>query len=81
MNVRGCLSKHRFGSMADAEAKKNSIWFERGVALRAYECHECGGYHLTKDRAVAPVGRNFGPPKRPSNERERRRVKRRRNRG
>jgi hypothetical protein len=70
-NVKGCLSKHRFPAEDGARRRAHAIWFERRVALRVYACTDCGGYHLTSARATAPVGRNFGPPKRPLAERER----------
>jgi hypothetical protein len=80
MNVEACLSKHRYPTEQVAERKKNSIWFERRVALRAYACTECGGWHLTKSGAVAPVSRRFGPPKRPQRELKARERERRRRR-
>ena len=77
-DVRGCLGKHRFPTEATAEKRKNELWFERHVALRVYACTNCGGYHLTSQRGKAPVGPNFGPPKRPYEER---RKYQKRNRG
>lgn len=79
-NVRGCLGKSRYDSERLATAVKNRVWFQRQTALRVYACTDCGGYHLTRDRAEAPVGERFGPPRRPYRERQEhgKRMRRRR---
>lgn len=75
-NVKGCLSKHRLPTEQIARRRATAIWFDRRVALRVYACTDCGGYHLTSDRATAPVGRNFGPPARPRSDRFSKRKRR-----
>lgn len=47
MSVRGCYSKKRYGDEKTAKAVAVECKKKRGVALRAYPCFRCGGYHLT----------------------------------
>jgi hypothetical protein len=50
--VRGCLSKRRFKSKADAvkamkdRMKKRKVR-KAGIVLRVYLCDRCAGWHLT----------------------------------
>jgi hypothetical protein len=56
---RGCQSKTRFPSPADARrlAKKHQKRHPNGHRLRPYECRYCGEWHLTSlDRAPRPDG-------------------------
>jgi hypothetical protein len=46
--VRSCLSKCRYVSAARANAAVRRARLRRRVALRAYYCEHCGGWHLTK---------------------------------
>jgi hypothetical protein len=75
--ARGCLSKHRYGSEEHAVSTARRRWFAARVALRAYACLACGGWHLTKNRATPPVDYRFGPPAPTKEERRRAEAKRR----
>lgn len=49
--VSGCSSKSRYGSERDAKRCAAKCLEQRNVKLRAYACHECGGWHLTRNQA------------------------------
>ena len=59
---RSCRLKHRYGSEADANAVAAKCFARRGTWLRAYQCDECGGWHLTHTDALPPANANWRPP-------------------
>lgn len=49
---RGCHSKKRYHSVDLAKRIRRACERKRpGTDLRIYECHHCGGFHLTHVRA------------------------------
>lgn len=62
----GCTSKSRYGSEAFANMIAADVFRKRGVALRAYLCTLCGGWHLTRSHAPVPESHAGWRPPAPS---------------
>lgn len=45
---RRCLGKRRYSALSDARIVASHRNELTGIALRAYPCSHCLGYHLTK---------------------------------
>lgn len=50
--VRMCLCKNRYATVAEANSTKEDREANTGKLLRSYYCHYCGGYHLTSKSLV-----------------------------
>lgn len=46
--VESCGSKVRYPAKRIALDAAGNVFRRRGVSVRAYRCHHCGGWHLTK---------------------------------
>jgi hypothetical protein len=62
ISYRGCRSKNRYATERDANQKAAIAFERRGHWLRAYPCTECGGWHLTHQKALPDTG--WRPPAR-----------------
>lgn len=47
-DITSCYSKKQYSTLEFAQKLCNKLKFERKVKLRAYGCHICGKYHITK---------------------------------
>lgn len=64
---RSCRSKHRYSTRADALHVAAKCYADRGHWLRAYECEECRGWHLTH-LGAKPENPSWRPPALPAND-------------